>query len=411
MRIPWLRLATLLVLAAVWILVARYLWRTSVPGGLSLPDLDAHRYFSDSELRHAYRYELFHRVNWILSTVALLGVLAVYAVRGMGFMSQSAAGRIGTGTLLAMLGFGIVWLVELPFVLAGNWWDRRHGVSKVGYLEIVFGGWLGLGAQFVFLSASVLIVMGLAGRLGDRWWIIGGPIFVLVAALFVFVSPYLVTDAHGIRDPGLAADVKRLAAVQHVSGVRVRVENVDRYTSAANAYATGIGPSRSVFLWNTLLDGRFGDDQVRVVVAHEFGHQSENHLWKALGWYALFAIPGAWIIARVTRRRGGMARPEAVPLALLVLAALTLIAQPAQNAISRHMEAEADWQALEATRDPGGATRLFRRFSQTSLGDPTPPGWVYVLLDTHPPLLNRIEMAQAWKREHPGSRPLFADRP
>jgi STE24 endopeptidase len=186
---------------------------------------------------------------------------------------------------------------------------------------------------------------------------------------------------------------------------------VDLYTSAANAYATGLGPSRSVFLWNTLLDGRFDDDEVRVVVAHEFGHQSQEHLWKSLAWYALFAIPGAWIIARATRRRGGMGRPEAVPLALLVLAVLTLLAQPLQNVISRHLEAEADWEALETTRDPAGATDLFRNFSKTSLGDPTPPGWAYVLLDTHPPLLDRIEMAQAWKDTHPGAEPLLPDRP
>lgn len=404
-------MATLLALAVAWALMARALWQTSVPDDLAVSDLDAGNYFTDEELAEAARYELFHRVNWVLATVALLAVLGVYAARGAVFMRESAAGRIGTGTLLAMLGFALVWLVQLPFSLAANWWDRRHGVSKVGYGETIFGGWVALGAQFVFLSLSVLIVMGLAGLLGDRWWIVGGPVFVLIATLFVFVSPFLVTDSHGIRDRELAAEVDRLADVQGVEDVPVEVEDVDRFTSAANAYATGIGPSRSVFLWNTLLDGRFDDDEVRVVVAHEFGHQSQQHLWKALAWYALFAIPGAWIIARLTRRRGGMARPEAVPLALLVLAVLTLLAQPLQNVISRHMEAEADWEALETTRDPQGAIDLFRSFSRTSLGDPTSPGWVYVLLDTHPPLLDRIEMAEAWRDAQPGAEPLLPDRP
>ena len=56
---------------------------------------------------------------------------------------------------------------ERAFVIAGNWWDRRHDVSKVGYVELVFGGWLALGVEFLFLSLSVLIVMGLA-RAGRR---------------------------------------------------------------------------------------------------------------------------------------------------------------------------------------------------------------------------------------------------
>jgi hypothetical protein len=162
--------------------------------------------------------------------------------------------------LLAMLGFGLVWLVSVPFAVAGNWWDRRHGVSKVDYWELLFGGWLGLGAQFLFLSLSVLIVMGLAGLVGDWWWIPGSLVFVGLATLFVFISPYLATDTHGIEDSKLAADVRRLAQIQGVEEVEVRVEDVDRYTSAANAYTTGLGPSRKVFLWNTLLDGRFRDD-------------------------------------------------------------------------------------------------------------------------------------------------------
>ena len=388
-------------------MAAWLLWETSVPSDLSIPDLSEDAFFTQSELEKANDYELFHRINWLLSTVVLFVVLGIYAVKGVQFMRESAAGRIGTGMLLAMLGFGLVWLVSVPFAVAGNWWDRRHGVSKIDYWELLFGGWLGLGAQFLFLSLSVLIVMGLAGLIGDWWWIPGSLAFVGLATLFVFISPWLTTETHAIEDAQLAADVRRLAQIQGVEDIEVRVEDVDRYTSAANAYATGLGPSRKVFLWNTLLDGRFRDEEVLAVTAHEFGHQSQNHLWKAIGWYALFAVPGAWAIARITRRRGGMQRPEAVPLALLVLVSLTLLAQPVQNVISRHIEAEADWEALETMRDPDAVTGLFQSFGETSLGDPTPPGWAYVLLDTHPPLLDRIEMAQAWKARNPGATPLF----
>jgi STE24 endopeptidase len=105
-----------------------------------------------------------------------------------------------------------------------------------------------------------------------------------------------------------------------------------------------------------------------------------------------------------------MRRPEAVPLSLLALVVLSFVALPLQNVISRHMEQEADWEALETTRDPDAVTALFQSFSETSLGDPTPPGWAYVLLDTHPPLLDRIEMAQAWEARNRGATPLFDNR-
>ena len=217
----------------------------------------------------------------------------------------------------------------------------------------------------MFLSLSVLIVMGLAGVVGDWWWIPGSLAFIGLATLFVFISPYLVTDTQEIRDPELAADVRRLAEVQGVEDVEVLVEDVDRYTSAANAYTTGIGPSRKVFLWNTLLDGRFRDEQVRAVTAHEFGHQSQNHLWKAIGWYALFAVPGAWAIARITRRRGGMRRPEAVPLSLLALAALSLVAHAAPE---RHLAAHGAGGGLAGVGDDARSRRSDRPLPEL-LGD------------------------------------------
>jgi STE24 endopeptidase len=392
------KLATLLVLAGVWVVAILLLWRTRVPDGLDTDGLRPGSFFSSRQLEKTADYEEFHRVNWVLMTVTTLVVFVLYAWRGARFARLSAAGPIGTGMLLAMLGFALVWLVGLPFEIAGLWWDRRHDVSRVEYWEVVFGGWLGLGAAFLFLSLSVLIVMGLARKLGQWWWIPGAAAFVALFALFVFISPYLTPETKPLDDPKLEVTAQRLAEKEGVEDVLpVEVEDVDEYTDAANAYATGFGPTRKVVLWNTLLDGRFSDRQVAVVIAHEFGHHARDHLPKAIGWYALFAVPGAFLIALATRRRGGMGQPAAVPVSLLVLVVLTLVATPVDNVISRHMEVEADWMALEATRDPEAATQLFQNFSTTSLGDPDPPTWAYLLFDSHPTLMQRIAMTEEWQ--------------
>jgi STE24 endopeptidase len=92
-----------------------------------------------------------------------------------------------------------------------------------------------------------------------------------------------------------------------------------------------------------------------------------------------------------------MGEPVAVPLALLVVFVFQLAVLPAQNVISRRMEGEADWKALRTTRDPEAARSLFRELSETSLGDPSPPTWAYVLLQTHPTLAQRVAMANAWE--------------
>jgi STE24 endopeptidase len=161
-----------------------------------------------------------------------------------------------------------------------------------------------------------------------------------------------------------------------------------------NAFATGIGPSRRAFLFDPILEPPFTPRMDRFVLAHELGHLAHNHIWKSIAWYALFAFPLAYLLAVAARRRGGMGMPAAVPLAIFVYVVLQLAVLPLQNIATRHLEAEADWSALRATNDPTAGKQLFRLFGSETLDDPNPPWWDYVFLETHPTLMQRIEMMQ-----------------
>jgi STE24 endopeptidase len=220
-------------------------------------------------------------------------------------------------------------------------------------------------------------------------------VFVAIALLFTFVGPYL-GGTHRLRDPRLQATAARLEAKEGVPHIPVDVETIHDTTSLPNAEAVGLGPSRRIVLFDTLLDGRFTTGELKVVLAHEIGHQARRHLWKGVAWFALFAFPGALLLALVARRRGGMGEPQAVPLALLALVVFGLLVLPLQNAITRHMEAEADWMALRTTNDPGDAVALFRRFVPTTLSQPSPSTFSYLMIDDHPTIMQRIAMAKAY---------------
>jgi STE24 endopeptidase len=381
-------------LAAVWAVAAWWLWQTSVPDGLRLPNVASADVLAQPELDEARSFERFLRWSYVASAVVLIGVFAVYARYGARFAKESAAGRIGTGMFLGMLGLAIVWLVQIPFGIVDLWWQRRHDVSELGYVEWIFLNWFALGGEFLFVCFALLIVMGLAGPLGNWWWIPGAFVFVGLAALFTFVSPYLI-PAQKEPPRALSREADQLAEEEGLPPIPVRIQEVDSWESP-NAAATGLGPTRRIIVWNTLVDN-FDDDEVRVVLAHEIGHHARNHLWKSIAWYALFALPGAFVIAWAARRRGGMREPAAVPIALLVLVVLQFLALPVLNAITRNMEAEADWVALETTEDPEAMTRLWSDFAEEAKADPSPPTWSYVLLDTHPSMAKRVAMAEAWR--------------
>jgi STE24 endopeptidase len=391
-------------LVVCWAVAAVALSRTSVPDDLVLPRVDVDAVFGADLVARAERYRRFLYVNWLLAEAALLLTLGVYARRGARLVRESAAGPIGTGMLLGMLGLGLAWLVRLPFSVAALWWQRRHGLSSQGYAHLLVDGWLGLAGTFVALSLALLVVMALARRLGSWWWLPGSLVLAAVATSLVLVEPYLTSGLEPVGRPRIERAYERFRVDQGVGAVPLRAERVSGSTSLANAYAFGLGPSRRVVLWDTLLDGRFTERQIDVVLAHELGHHAEGHIAKAIGWFTLFALPGAFVLMLATRHRRGMGEPAAVPLALLVVAVLQLVATPAQNLVGRRMEAEADWRALQTTHDPAAARGLFRELAATSLGDPGPPAWAQLLFGTHPTLADRVAMADAWAARRAAAR-------
>jgi STE24 endopeptidase len=391
--------ATLVVLFAGWLVAAYFLWRTSVPSSVDVGDLDVHRFFSAHAVDRAARYQRFANALWATHLVAEVVALGILALRAPRLVRTMGLGCVGAGVIIAMLILVTLWFVSLPFGFVEQWWAARHGLAPHDYLSWIFAPWASLSFEALFALAAVGIVLGLAGRFGDRWWLVGGPVFLAIIAAFAVLFGYVQQiGTHSIEDANLRAAVQTLERREGVTHTPVHVQDVSDETNEANAYANGFGPSANVIIWNTLLDGRFTPGEIRVVLGHELGHVAHRHIIKGIGWTALFVLPILWLVTVVTRFRGGIADPGALPFAVLVLVVLGFLAAPVENVVSRRYEAEADWSALKATRDGASARKLFIDFQSTSLQEPNPPTWDYLWLENHPTIAQRIAMAEAWLR-------------
>jgi STE24 endopeptidase len=396
--------ATIAAAVALWVLVASLLWRTKVPDGLRLPHLDEDTVFGAGLVRRARDYERLLDLLWLGATITQLVVLAVLARRGRRLVLGLGLGRINAGIVAGVVVLTVVWGAGLPWVVASQWWQRRHGIAFDGYAATILQSWEALLVTTVFAFVALAIVLGFAHALGGRWWLAAVPTVAAVALVVQLVTPYLVRlGTHPLRDRGLAAEVRRLERREHAGDPRARVQTVSDTTRAANAFSIGYGPSATIVFWDTLLRG-FTPSEIRFVAAHELAHLARDHILKGIAWFALISLPVLALVALVTERHGGLREPWNVPLGLLVLVAATLAVLPLQNAISRRYEAEADWVALGATREPATARGLFRGFARDSLQDPTPPAWVQAFLDDHPTLLQRIELARVWAQRDRSTR-------
>jgi len=392
-----IRLGAVLLAALVWLLLASLLWRTAVPANLQLPPVDVEAVFGRRAVERAADYRRLLRLLWLGLAAAQLTALWLLVRAAPRLEARLRGGSLLRGIQLGLVSVALLWAVWLPFGLASLWWRRRHDISRLGYADLVLDPWPRYLGEARVTAGAVALAMVLARRLGRRWWLVGGPAFVVLVGGALVLTPLVLSPRLApLQDRRLAAQIEQMARQEGVGKVRVEVENASRRTTLPNAEAIGVGPTTRVVLWDTLLDGRFSRGEIRFISAHELGHVGRDHLWKGIGWFALFALPSAWLLASLTDRRGGIDRPSVVPFAVFVVVAIQLALQPAANVVSRRYEAEADWVALRTTRDPRAAESLFRKLSTTALDQPDPPPWVHVLLSTHPSLADRVAMARAW---------------
>ena len=155
-------------------------------------------------------------------------------------------------------------------------------------------------------------------------------------------------------------------------------------------------------LGDTLLDG-FSPEEIEVVFAHEIGHHVLHHIRKMIAEGLVFSTAGFWIcdwILRTWTARDGQpivyARlpVDSMPLLLLMLTLFAMLLEPLQNVISRRFERQADRYALERSGRKDAFLSAFRKLARLNKDDLTPHWLDVFLFYSHPPVAERLAMAE-----------------
>jgi len=268
----------------------------------------------------------------------------------------------------------------------------------------------GIGAV---LGAVVLLGFYAIARYSPGWWWLwAGLGAAALTVLLSFVFPVLVEPVFNKFTPMPAGPLREqlleLARRDEVPVRDVLVADASRRTRAVNAYVSGLGPTRRIVVYDTLLD-RAEPAEVASVVAHELGHARDKDvvtgtvlgaLGSAAAVTAVYLL-GQWSALRHLAGVPDVADPRSVGLLVGLAAVAGLVAGPAQNALSRRIEARADAHALALTGDPVTFEAMEARLATVNLADPDPPRLEQLLFATHPTTVERIAAARAYARgEH-----------
>jgi STE24 endopeptidase len=356
--------------------------------------VEARAYFSAEELAKARTFRNGQFLLFGVQTALELALLA-YALR-----RAPRAGRrpVLTGALAAAALAAATTAVALPVRAVAR--ERAKGV---GLVTQSWGGWAADVAKGTAIGGAMAagggaaLVFGMR-RFGRGWWAPGAGAVTGFAVLFTFVGPVVLDPIFNEFTP-LPAGATRddVLAIARRAGVDVgEVYEVDasRRTTAANAYVNGIGQTKRVVLYDTLLED-FTPAETRLVIAHELGHVHYRDVPHGLLWLALVAPFATLAVARMAERlqREG-ATP--VPAIALSLALLTPAVTAVSNQLSRAIERRADDFALRMTGEPEAMVAFERRITIQNVGDPAPPRWKQLLLGTHPDTMERIGQALAF---------------
>ncbi len=395
----------------VALLVAELLVLLMTPrSGLITPlPTDAAQWFTPAQLSRAAAFnglQLWLGIAALLAKAAVLALIVARApahLRGPYRHPLVVSGLVGAAISL------VVVIALLPLSALMRIRSIDYGLTTSSWGE---WGWdLSRSAGITALVAAIatIIAIALIRKMPHRWWVPASALIVLGGVLMTFAGP-LVIDPIFNRFTPLPAGPARSAVVELAGRAGVKVGSVyvvdaSRRTTAANAYVVGVGSSKRVVLYDTLL-GKFPPAQARIVVAHELAHVHYRDIPHGLLFLLIVTPFGAWAAARCLRLWGpddGLpAGPSSVPAltaaVILIVFAITLIS----NQLSRSIEERADAFALTLTGDAPTFIAQQQRISIQNLGDPDPPAITHWLLGTHPTTLERIGIGLAWQR---GERP------
>jgi STE24 endopeptidase len=331
-------------------------------------------------------------------SVAALAVLAWGPVGRWLWSLVDGLGWAGSAAAFAGLVAVVVDLVQLPLAFwRGHLRERAWGFSRQSA-----GSWLGdrvkgLGVGVLLTAAAWTAAVGLA-RTFRGWWPLAGAGALAAGVLVVsFLAPVvfepLFNRFRPLEDEQLASALRALGEQAGVPVRDVLVADASRRTTKVNAYVSGLGGTRRIVLYDTLLAAA-GAPEVKLIVAHELGHRRERDVLKGTLLAMLGAVVAVLVLWAVLGTR--VASPRELPQALLVFTVLELAGLAPAAALSRRWERRADRCSLDLTGDLEAFEQAHLDLARKNLADLAPPRLVYLLLFTHPTPPERLALGRAW---------------
>jgi STE24 endopeptidase len=362
-------------------------------------------------IRHSRIVETLYFVG----TAYSIGVLVLLLLSGASRRMRDLAAALTKKKFLAAMIYIVFFvlattILELPLTYyAGFVVPHQFDLT-----DQTLGGWLTDEVKGLIIGLVLSAVIGALALFGirkfKRWWLVLWVGTIPIILLLVVVQPVILDPVFNkfepLKNQHLKQQLLTLASRAGIEGGDVYQVDKSKQTKTMNAYVNGIGPTKRIVMWDTLL-AKMTEEEVLVVMGHEMGHYVMLHMWKGLAFFLMLAFVvyyyGQGIhdrgIARWGRKWGitEPGDPASVPWLLLIVSVIGFLLSPIVAGFSRHLEHNADIFSLEMTHLNEPMARAFVKLAEDSKRDPNPHPFIEFWRYSHPAIAKRIEFSLSYK--------------
>jgi STE24 endopeptidase len=347
------------------------------------------------------------RLTILTTTLSTLIILALLFFDGFARIDEWVRGYTDSPIWTALLFFGVLAvgsdIIGLPFSLYGTFvLEEKYGFNKTTIKTFILDKIKGYFVGALIGGGLMALLIWVYYALPDYFWLIG---WLVVTVFTVFMAMFyttLLVPVFNKLSPLEDEELKK-AIQQYSEKVKFPVKNIwvidgSKRSTKANAYFSGLGPKKSIVLFDTLIEKQSKEELV-AILAHEVGHYKKKHVQKgmllgAVQSLILFYILG-WVLSEPAVSEAlGVSQPSfhigILAFGLLYSPVSTVIGI-FMNILSRKNEFEADTFAAK-TDKPAHLVEALKKLSRDNLSDLEPhPFYVFVHY-SHPPVLERIRV-------------------
>ena len=375
-------------------------WKDEIPDDLK-------DFYDSGTYLKAKRYKIERgRLTSISSFLNLIFTLLMLYFYGYGFISDYAISLsdsvIVQSSVFFMIFYLITYILGIPFSYYSTFViEEKFGFNKTDLKTFVIDKIKSLIMSVIFIigltSIAVLIIRFFSAGFWLWLWI-GLSLFMLFLNMFYadLIVP-IFNKLTPLEEGDLRKKIEAYSKKVGYSLKNIFVIDGSKRSSKANAFFSGLGPRKTIALFDTLIE-KHTDEELVSVLAHEVGHYKKKHVISGtiLGILetgmmlfifnfftsdqALFNVFG---VENVSIYCG-------LVLFGMLYSPVSLITSIFTTALSRKNEFEADAYALETTKKPEPLISMLKGLAASNLSHLTPHPLMVFLSYSHPPVSQRI---------------------